>query len=163
MEHPPPRSKKKPESLSARGRALRLLARREYTRRELAAKLAEHVPAPEELDALLDDFTARGWLSEARVVEQVVNAKRARLGPARIRRALLERGVSEELIAPALENLRPGELAQARSVWARKFREPAGDRLAQARQVRFLQSRGFSVDVAMRVVMNSGASPTDEG
>ena len=108
MEHPPQRSKKKPESLSARGRALRLLARREYTRRELAAKLAPHVPAPEELEALLDDFTERGWLSEARVVEQVVNAKRARLGPARIRRALLERGVSEELIAPAPGQHRAG-------------------------------------------------------
>ncbi len=151
MEQPPRRSKKKPE-LSARGRALRLLARRDYTRRELAAKLAPHVPAHEELQALFDDLTALGWLSEARVVDQVVHAQRGRLGPARIRRALLARGVSEELIAPALSQLRETELAQARSLWARKFRARADDAAAEARQVRFLQSRGFSAGVALRVV-----------
>jgi len=144
----PRQSKPKPEP-SAATRALRLLARRDYTRRELAAKLAPHVA---ELEALLDAFTARGWLSDARVVDQVVHAKRGRLGPARIRRALLERGVPEELIATALEKLKTTELAQARSVWARRFRARADEGADQARQVRFLQSRGFSVAVAMRVV-----------
>ena len=152
MEQRPPRSKKKPESPSARARGLRLLARREHTRRELAAKLAPHVATPEELQALLDDFTARGWLSEARAVDQLVRMKSGRLGPARIRRALLERGVPEELIRPALTTLRQSELVHARSVWARKFRTTADSGEDRARQVRFLQSRGFSVEVAMRVV-----------
>ena len=163
MEHPPPRSKRKPEP-SARERALTLLARREHTRCELAAKLAPHVEEPAALQALLDDLTVRGWLSEARVVDQVVHAKRGRLGPARIRRALLERGVPEELIAPALKKLNETEITQARSVWARKFRTPPDDGAGQARQVRFLQSRGFSVEVAMRVVRRGGGgNESDSG
>jgi len=157
----PRQSKPKPEP-SAAARALRLLARRDYTRRELAAKLAPHVADHEELEALLDAFTARGWLSEARVLEQVVHAKRGRLGPARIRRTLLGRGVSEELIAPALRELRETELAQARLVWARKFCIAADDGAEQARQVRFLQSRGFSVDVAMRVVRRGGGEDSGD-
>ena len=133
-------------------RALRLLARRDHTRRELAAKLAPHVEDPDKLESLLDELTARGWLSEARVAEQVVHAKRARYGPARIRRALVERGVPDALIEPVLAGLKLTELEAAATLWAKKFRAAPHDRAAQAKQVRFLQSRGFSLDVAMRVV-----------
>ena len=149
---PPRRSKprgSKPATAAARG--LRLLARRDHTRRELAAKLEPHVADPAKLEALLDDFTARGWLSEARVVEQVLHTKAGRFGPGRIRQALLQRGVSEALIAPALQSLRDTELQAARSVWARKYRSAGATPAEQARQVRFLQSRGFSLEVAMRV------------
>jgi regulatory protein len=151
VEPPPPRSKRKAEpSLGAR--ALRLLARRDHTRRELAAKLAPHVEDDAALDALLDDFTARGWLSEARVAEQVLHSKRGRLGPARIRQALLQRGVSESLVDTTVANLKGTELDAARAVWSRKFRTPGATPAERARQLRFLQSRGFSLDVALRVV-----------
>jgi regulatory protein len=145
--------KSKPSSeLTLKGRALRLLARREHTRRELEQKLAAHVEESAELSALLDHFTARGWISDARFVEQLVHAKRARYGPARIRQLLTARGVADELITPAICALKETEVDAARAVWSRKFRTPAGNAEDRARQVRFLQSRGFSVGAAMRVV-----------
>jgi regulatory protein len=147
----PRRSKRKAE-LTPRGRALRLLARREHTRLELERKLAPHVEEAAELAALLDDLTSRGWLSEARAIEQLVHAKRARYGAARIRQLLLARGVSEDLIRPALAALKDTELESARAVWARKFREPARSAAERARQVRFLQARGFGIETAMRIV-----------
>ncbi|MDB5928189.1 MAG: recX [Betaproteobacteria bacterium] len=149
--HSPPPSKRKTE-LAPRGRALRLLARREHTRLELERKLAAHVESPAELQALLDDFTARGWLSDARAVDQLVQAKRGRFGAARIRQVLIDKGVSGELIASALANLKDTELDAARVVWARKFKAAPLTAAERARHIRFLQSRGFSVEVAMRVV-----------
>jgi len=147
----PPKSKKKPESqLSASARALRLVARRDYTRQELRAKLAPHVEDAAELQALLDDFTERGWISEPRIVEQLVHAKSARLGASRIRHALLKRGIPEDLIGPALVKLGESEPDRARSVLARKFTAAPATPAERARQVRFLQSRGFSFQVAMR-------------
>jgi regulatory protein len=147
----PPKSK--PESgLSASARALRLLARRDHTRRELEAKLAPHLDDAGELARLLDDLVARGWLSESRVVDQVVNSKRARMGPARIRHVLMKRGVSEDLIAPALVTLKETEIETARALRERRFGPPAETNAEQSRQVRFLQARGFSLGVAMRVV-----------
>ena len=86
------------------------------------------------------------------MVEQVVHAKRGRFGGARIRQALVGRGVPEALIGPALAGLRLSELEAAKGVWAKKFRASARDGATQAKQVRFLQSRGFSLDIAMRVV-----------
>jgi regulatory protein len=144
-------SKRKNEPTPS-ARALRLLARREHTRLELERKLSVHVEDPAELQSLLDDFTARGWLSESRAVDQLVRLKRARFGAARIRQDLIEKGVPHDLIAPALETLKESELDAARGVWKRKFRAPPADTAERAKQIRFLQSRGFGLNIALRVV-----------
>ena len=159
MQRPPPPPSKRKE-LGLRARALQLLARREHTRAELERKLGAYAEDPAEVMAVLDDFTARGWLSESRAVEQLVHAKRSRFGTARIRQALMAKGISSESMAPALENLKETELDAARAVWARKFKSAPGTAADRARQVRFLQSRGFSLDIAMRVVR--GACEGDE-
>lgn len=140
---------------------MRLLARRDHTRLELERKLAPHVEDGAELQALLDDFTERGWLSEARVVEQVVHAERSRLGPARIRQVLIQKGVPEALIAPALRELKDTELESARAVWSRKFGSRPQTVADRARQVRFLQSRGFSIEIALRVTRGRGTIDGD--
>jgi regulatory protein len=43
-------------------------------------------------------------------------------------------------------------LEAARSVWQRKFAAPPQDQQEKAKQVRFLQSRGFSMDVIFKVM-----------
>ena len=64
--------------LSLKGRALKLLAGREYSRFELERKLARHVEdspaasAQSQIAAALDDLAAKGLLSEARVAESVL-------------------------------------------------------------------------------------------
>ena len=138
---------------SLRGRALKLLARREHSRAELARKLAIHAEDPAEVERVLDDFERRGWLSERRVVEQLVHVRRSRYGARRIERDLREKGVSEEAVSAALAGLKAGELEAAREVWRRKFggRQPRGP-ADRARQVRFLQGRGFELDTVLRVI-----------
>jgi regulatory protein len=136
-----------------RGRALKLLARREHTRAELARKLGPHAEDPDEIERVLDGLESRGWLSERRVVEQVVHARRRRFGARRIERELMAKGVSEDGIAAARPELKGGELEAARGVWRRKFGGRRPGRPAQrARQVRFLQGRGFDLEVIMKVI-----------
>ena len=140
---------------SLRGRALKLLARREHSRAELTRKLSIHAKDPGEVERVLDDCERRGWLSERRVVEQLVHARRSRYGARRIERDLLQKGVSEEAVAAALAGLKAGELEAAREVWRRKFggRHPRGP-ADRARQVRFLQGRGFDLEVILKVIKN---------
>jgi regulatory protein len=146
-------SDRKHREPSLRERALRYLARREHSRAELARKLAPHADDPADIDRVLDDLEGRGWLSERRVVEQVVHARRSRFGSRRIERELLDKGVSEESIAAALPQLKVGELEAARAVWLRKFGgRQAGRPAERARQVRFLQGRGFDLEVIMKVI-----------
>jgi regulatory protein len=159
VEQRPKQSKRKDEpSLGAR--ALRLLARREHSRQELEQKLAAYTDDIGAIQSLLDDFTSRGWLCDARVAEQLVRAKKRRFGPARIRQTLRQKGVPEHLIGPALANLKIDEFQSAHAVWVRKFRALPDTPADRARQVRFLQSRGFSVEVAMRVVAGESTDET---
>jgi len=137
---------------SLRERALKLLARREHSRRELARKLAPRCEDPDELARVLDELQARGWLSERRVVEQLVHTRRSRFGARRIERELLEKGVSEDAVAGVLPDLKAGDLAAARAVWRKKFGRQPRTAAERARQARFLQGRGFALDVIMKVL-----------
>jgi regulatory protein len=151
--------RKKPE-VSLRARALQYLARREYSRAELRGKLLPHVQAdadfeqlsPVNLDVLLDDLVARGWLSDVRAATQLVHAKRSRFGTQRITHELRQKGIAEELISAALPELKDSELEAARSVWQRKFGTLPQDAKEKARQMRFLQSRGFGFEVIFQVL-----------
>lgn len=154
--------RKKPE-ISLRARALQYLARREYSRVELRGKLLPHAQSdddfeqalPVDLDALLDDLTARGWLSDERAASQLVHAKRSRFGTQRITHELRQRGIAEELISAALPELKDSEFEAARSVWQKKFGSLPHDAKEKASQMRFLQSRGFGFDVIFKVLQTS--------
>ncbi|MFZ2300986.1 MAG: recombination regulator RecX [Gallionella sp.] len=156
--------RKKPE-LSLRARALQYLARREYSRVELRGKLLPYAgtggdsaqPLPgnmrtEDLDALLDDLTARGWLSDARAATQLLHIKRSRFGTRRIAHELRRKGIAEDLVGDVLPCLKESELDAARGVWQKKFGALPQDDKEKARQVRFLQSRGFGLDVIFQVL-----------
>mgnify|MGYP001613901597 FL=1 len=140
------------EAPSLRSRALGLLARREHTRGELQRKLAAHVEEPQELIDLLDDLTRRGWLSDARFAEALVQGKQAKLGATRLAYELRERGVADGLIREQLAQLKESELERARQVWQAKFGTPPEDAKARAKQMRFLQSRGFSLEVIGKIL-----------
>ena len=138
--------------LSLRSRALGLLARREHSRTELQRKLAAHVEDPQELADLLDDLSRRGWLSDERFAEALVQSKQAKFGVARLAYELRDRGVADSVIREQLADLKDSELERARQVWQSKFGVIPVDAKARAKQMRFLQSRGFSLDVIGKVV-----------
>ena len=81
-------------------RALRYLARREHSRRELEQKLAAHRDslATETLTAVLDKLEQQGFLSEQRMVEQVARTRRSRFGSQRIVHELKTKGIDGHLI-----------------------------------------------------------------
>ncbi len=141
--------------MSLRARALKLLARREYARAELARKLELFTDDPLEIPKLLDEFERCGWLSESRVVEQVLASRRRRFGAQRIVRELREKGLSESAITGAQSRLRESELEAARAVWQRKFGALPVDARDKARQLRFLQGRGFGLDIIHRVLRDA--------
>jgi regulatory protein len=135
-----------------RQRAIRLLARREHTRAELARKLAP-LGSEEDIDAVLADLSASGLLSDARAAAAYVRSNASRFGAARLRQTLRRKGVESELIDDQLAQADlPDEMARAREIWARKFSAPPADAREWARQARFLQGRGFSTDTIRRLL-----------
>lgn len=135
-----------------RERALRLLARREHSRAELARKLQAHAGPEDELETLLDELARRKLLSDERYAEARARVLSRRFGAARIARDLRASGVEEHLAERALNAARATEAERARDVWRRKFRTPPTTREERAKQMRFLQSRGFSFDAIRAAV-----------
>jgi regulatory protein len=155
---------KSPRSLSER--ALRLVAIRDYTRTELERKLNVYVvDDPEQqaiLERVLDNFAAKGFISETRVIESTLNGNKGKLGTARVIGQLRNRGVSEEGLVNAAQQLRETELERAQYAWRKKFEgikvPDSGPAAAThyAKQMRFLMSRGFSGDIAYKVINSAG-------
>ncbi|NOT15506.1 MAG: recombination regulator RecX [Methylotenera sp.] len=138
-----------------RQRALDYLAKREYSYAELGYKLKAFAEEDDDVAALLDDFKSRGWLSDARFTEQIVHARKAKFGSAKIANELREKGVADDLVANAVEQLKETELENACEVWRKKFRSAPQSREEWAKQARFLQSRGFGFDVIKKVLNNT--------
>jgi regulatory protein len=135
-----------------RERALRLLARREHSRAELGRKLAVHVGPEDDLEALLDDLSRRKLLSDERYAESRTHALSRKFGAARIAHELRAKGLDKGLAERAAAAARTTEVERARQVWLRKFRNPPRNREERAKQMRFLQSRGFSFDAIRAVI-----------
>ncbi len=139
-----------------RERALRLLARREHSRAELARKLRTYASPEEELETLLEDLSRRKFLSDERYAESRAHALSRKYGAARIAHELRAKGLGKELAEQASGVARATEVERAREVWRRKFRAAPRTREERAKQMRFLQSRGFSFDAIRAVVVGPG-------
>lgn len=125
---------------------MRFLARREHTRVELRRKLASRAQDGEDVEALLDELTQKGWLSDARFAEQAARAKSPRYGPIKLAHYLKSRGVGEEAIAAGIQRAGADGRASLEAVWRTRFGAPPADERERMRQVRFLQGRGFAVN-----------------
>lgn len=154
------KSRKKPE-LSLRVRAMRYLARREHSRAELHAKLQPYVQEGEDLEAVLGELESKNWLSDVRAATMLVDSKRGRFGSQRIAHELRQKGIAENLITEAMPQLKETEQEAAKEVWLRRFGVAPLDAKEKARQVRFLQSRGFSMDSIFAVLRNQGVAEED--
>ncbi|MGU7772289.1 recombination regulator RecX [Burkholderia sp. MR1-5-21] len=129
---------------SLKGRALGYLSRREYSRAELARKLAPFVGEDESVEPVLDALEQDGWLSDARFAESLVHRRASRVGAARIVNELKRHAVGDTLVEAVGAQLRETEWARAQAVWRKKFGALPQTPAERAKQARFLAARGFS-------------------
>jgi regulatory protein len=138
-----------------------LLARRDYAIAEAEAKLIGRGAPPELASSVVADFAARGYLNDNRYAEKYLSyAARSGHGPVRIARDLRERGVSNEVIALAMDH-GPDWRALCEDLRQRRFGPDAPASWAEkGRQARFLQYRGFSSD-HMRLTVSPDPTEPD--
>jgi regulatory protein len=133
---------KKP--IDPKTQALKLLARREHSARELARKLAARgIPEDEAADAI-EHAANEGWQSDSRYAAMLVRSRvNQGYGPVRIEADLRVAGVPADGIRAALDAAGVDWHEHARAAHARKFGAQPTTSAERAKQYRYLQGRGF--------------------
>jgi regulatory protein len=142
----------------ARKKAMDYLARREYGHDELVRKLEsagfEGSIAADAVQRLTDE----GLQSDDRYAGSFVQSRiNQGKGPVRIRQELKERGLRSSAVDVALHEAEQDWFELARQVRVRKFGENLPAEFAEkARQMRFLQYRGFDSEQIQVAVSSHG-------
>lgn len=131
---------------AVRRSAMDLLARREHTRSEMQLKLRQRGADEAQIEVELDRLQDDGLLSNERFCEAYVYSRTQRgYGPQRLREELRQRGVAEALIDNALGDSAWDWQQLAEQTFRKRFPEGvARDPKERAKQLRFMQYRGFS-------------------
>ncbi len=128
--------------------ALRLLARREHSRHELALKLRQRKVSVNVIDAVLDEFEEKGWLSDERFAEVFVRQRvDAGYGPLKVLADLQQRGVRQA--PPELSAIAEAQwIDMATRLRAKRYglADLSEDWNERQRQGGFLARRGFTAD-----------------
>jgi len=137
-----------------RNQAIRLLSRREHSRKELQHKLYGKGFEDDLVSDLLDALEKERLLSDARYAEAYIFSRSQKgYGPQRIQRELGERGVDEGMVSHLLSDMDVDWMEIAAKVRKKKFGSGVPDRWEdKARQIRFLQYRGFTQEQINRAL-----------
>lgn len=142
------------DAAAARKKAMDLLARREHATDELARKLEKSGFERDTAHEAIARLAEEGLQSDERFVYSFIQSRISQgKGPRRIRADLKERGVASSVISHALEAADPDWVELAADARRRKFGDAApADFKEKARQMRFLEYRGFESEQIQRVV-----------
>lgn len=135
-----------------RSYAFAVLTRKEYSKADLVEKLALYAVDREEVIKLVDELATENYQSDQRVAEMLLSSqKRKGKGPNRIKLALKNKKIDTELIQEELKETDWNE--QAYQLKVKKFGKTVErDPKLKAKQIRFLQYRGFDLDAIFKAI-----------
>lgn len=145
------------DPVEARKKAMDYLARREHGRSELLEKVTRFGFDADVADDAVAQLVEDGLQSDVRFAEAFVRSRiNQGKGPAKIRVDLREKGVNDGVTEDGIRDAEQDWHALAVEVRLKKFgaQRPA-DFKEKARQMRFLQSRGFEQDQIQAAVSAS--------
>jgi len=138
--------------------AVRLLARREHSVAELRRKLRSREHDGDIVEQVVERLQEERLLSNERFVEAYVRSRYEKgFGPLRIQAELRERGVPGELVAQGIEPEGAHWTELMSRVRQKRFGSVLPDDYPErARQMRFLQYRGFVVEQIRQLLKREG-------
>ena len=161
-KRPSPRKRKLEDRYSdpveARKKAMDYLAQREHGRSELLEKVTRFGFDADVADDAVAQLVEDGLQSDVRFADAFVRSRiNQGKGPAKIRADLREKGVNDGVTEDGIRDAEQDWHALAVEVRLKKFgAERPAEFKEKARQMRFLQSRGFEQDQIQAAVSASG-------
>lgn len=140
--------------MSAKSVAVRLLSRREHSALEIRDKLQKRDFAEPEIEQAISELQQGGWLSDERFAEAYIRMRQQKgFGPVRIAVELNERGVNESIIDGLLQADDESWRSSLRQQYLKKYKDTViDDYNEKAKRIRFLQYRGFTLDMIYKLL-----------
>ena len=138
----------------ARKKAMDFLALREYGQKELINKLRSKGFSDEISSSVVERLTEDGLQNDSRFIESFIRSRiKQGKGQLKITQELEQKNLPSQSIYSALDNLDMNWLELAHEVRIKKFGNnlPA-DFNKKAKQIRFLQSRGFENEIIRKIL-----------
>tara|TARA_Y100000741_G_scaffold292696_1_gene232968 strand:- start:645 stop:1139 length:495 start_codon:yes stop_codon:yes gene_type:complete len=138
----------------ARKKAMDFLALREYGQKELINKLRSKGFSDEVSSSVVERLTEDGLQNDSRFIESFIRSRiKQGKGQLKITQELEQKNLPSQSIFRALDNLDMNWLELAHEVRIKKFGNnlPA-DFNKKAKQIRFLQSRGFENEIIRKIL-----------
>ena len=111
----------------------------------------------DEVDAVLEEIAALGYLSDARFAKALVGQKMGAMSKRAISASLKAKGVDADVASAAVAASDVDDQDAMVALWLRKFGTPPANDREKARQVRFLQSRGFALSAIFKLLRDPPA------
>lgn len=151
-----PVQKKQPPVLTGtrlRSYAFAVLTRREYSKVDLIEKLALYAQNKEEVIELVEELARENYQSDQRFAEMLLRSQiRKGKGPNSVKTALRVKSLDQELLHEDIREVDWYE--QAYQLKVKKYGiEVTKDPKIKAKQIRFLQYRGFEMDAIMKAIV----------
>ncbi len=146
------------DPIEARKKAMDYLARREYGRLELQAKLENAGFDTETARVAVDRLASENLQCDRRFIDNFIQSRIDKgKGPVRARLELQERRLEASLVDEILSECDANWMAMARQIREKKFGvELPAEFKEKARQMRFLQHRGFEPEQIQAAVASHG-------
>ncbi len=132
---------------------LRLLARREHSRKELLNKLMTKGYSRETIEHVVSELAEQGLQNDRRFMEGYARQRIAKgYGPVRIKYELQQKGIEDCDLDSVVEESAGSWTEQLIGLYSRKYQgTDSVTRQEWAKRSRFLQQRGFSGEMIMNL------------
>lgn len=129
-----------------------LLSKRDYSCAELIAKLNTYALDDNESEQIAAEFVKLGYINDERVSQQMVRSQLGQgSGLRKIQQVFQKKGLDLELVKEELAEV--NWLKEAYALKVRRFGETVEtDQKMLARQIGFLQRRGFDLNTVLKAV-----------
>jgi regulatory protein len=140
---------------------LRLLTRREHSRKEIEQKLALKGYQQQQVVEVLAELTKQSWQDDNRFAESFINMRRKKgFGPVKVAYELRQQGIDKDTIEQLIHAKSDDWQESLEQIYRKKFANlVVKDNIERSKRIRFLIQRGFPNGMIIDVIEQS-SKPT---
>ncbi len=129
--------------------AITLLAKKDYSSGSLRRLLSKLTEKEEYVDCVVRRLSDNHYLNDTQLINNLIDKHiKKRHGPTRIKQEIRQKGFPQELIEQKIEESGIDWYSMAKEARIKKFSDtPPAEQKEKAKQIRYLQYKGFSMDM----------------